>query len=429
GEAAYREAVALARRLDEPLLLFRALCAIQFGRWFPERLALRISAAREAIAVTQRAGHPEWATPYVTGWHSGDLMEAGETAAATAIVRAHLATAETMHEPFIEALALVALTMTATHEGRFADAEQLAAAALRCGNRFDRANAAGIFSVQMFTLRRQQGRLREMAPVLRQFLDHASPAATWRPGLAVLYCELGARDAAREVFDTLAVDDFAALAHDAVRIASLAYLAEVCVWLDDTARAATLFELILPYAGRNVVFGAHTASFGAADRLLGMLAATLRRWEVAQRHFADAIALDQRTGGRPWLAHSRRAVAAMLLRRGGGGDRQHALSLLEAALGDARELGMRGLEEAVGELQQQAGGREQLRAVAGLSARELQVLQLVAAGKTNQQIAAALFRSPNTVANHVRNILGKTQTANRAEAAAFAVRHGLLPSP
>jgi DNA-binding NarL/FixJ family response regulator len=56
----------------------------------------------------------------------------------------------------------------------------------------------------------------------------------------------------------------------------------------------------------------------------------------------------------------------------------------------------------------------------------VQVLQLVAAGKTNQEIATILCRSPNTVAIHVRNILGKTQAANRAEAAAFAVRNGLL---
>jgi len=63
---------------------------------------------------------------------------------------------------------------------------------------------------------------------------------------------------------------------------------------------------------------------------------------------------------------------------------------------------------------------------AGLSARELQVLRLVAAGRTNPQIAAALHRSPATVAIHVRNILDKTQSANRAEAAAFAARHGLL---
>jgi DNA-binding NarL/FixJ family response regulator len=117
----------------------------------------------------------------------------------------------------------------------------------------------------------------------------------------------------------------------------------------------------------------------------------------------------------------------MLLRRAASGDRERALALLDDALGEARQLGMVGLEQAVLAMQAAAAIAAALPAVAGLSAREVQVLRLVAAGKTNQEIATSLFRSPNTVANHVRNILGKTQAANRAEASAFAVRHKLLP--
>lgn len=425
AETVFRQAVALARELDDPLMLFRALCAILPGRWFPERLALRIEAAREATELVHRAGHPEWGAPYLSGWHTGDLMESGDSAAATSTARFHLVTGETMREPFNQAVALAALAMIATHEGRFADAVPLAVQALRCGQRFDRANAAGIFGVQMFTLRRHQGRLGELAPVLRQFLGKASPGATWNPGLAVLHCELGDRDAARAVFEQLAAYGFAGMAQDAIRVASLAYLAEVCVWLGDRVRAATLFDLLLPYAERNLVFGAHTASFGAAARLLGMLATTLQRWDVAQRQFEFAIDFDQHTGGRPWLAHSRHDYAAMLLRRGGSGDRERALVLLEAALADARQLGMARLEQTV--LSAQADAAAAPLPVAGLSPREVQVLQLVAAGKTNQEIATILFRSQNTVANHVRNILGKTQAANRTEASAFAVRHQLLP--
>jgi DNA-binding NarL/FixJ family response regulator len=61
-----------------------------------------------------------------------------------------------------------------------------------------------------------------------------------------------------------------------------------------------------------------------------------------------------------------------------------------------------------------------------LTEREVQVLRMVAEGRTNQDIADALFRSVNTVANHVRHILSKIDAANRTEAAAFAARHGLL---
>ena len=63
--------------------------------------------------------------------------------------------------------------------------------------------------------------------------------------------------------------------------------------------------------------------------------------------------------------------------------------------------------------------------LAGLSARESEVLRLIAAGRTNREIADALFLSERTIEVHVRHILTKTDTANRTEAAAFALRHGL----
>jgi DNA-binding CsgD family transcriptional regulator/transcriptional regulator with XRE-family HTH domain len=62
---------------------------------------------------------------------------------------------------------------------------------------------------------------------------------------------------------------------------------------------------------------------------------------------------------------------------------------------------------------------------AGLSAREVEVLRLMAAGRSNREIAATLFLSERTVDAHVRHILAKTDTENRAAATAFALRHGL----
>ena len=62
---------------------------------------------------------------------------------------------------------------------------------------------------------------------------------------------------------------------------------------------------------------------------------------------------------------------------------------------------------------------------AGLSAREVEVLHLLAAGRTNREIAEALFLSERTIHSHVRTILTKTGADNRAAAAAFALRHRL----
>ena len=61
-----------------------------------------------------------------------------------------------------------------------------------------------------------------------------------------------------------------------------------------------------------------------------------------------------------------------------------------------------------------------------LSDREVEVLRLIAEGKTNQQIADQLFISLNTVAHHVANIFAKARLGNRAQAASYAHRHDLM---
>jgi DNA-binding NarL/FixJ family response regulator len=64
-------------------------------------------------------------------------------------------------------------------------------------------------------------------------------------------------------------------------------------------------------------------------------------------------------------------------------------------------------------------------AFSGLTEQETRVLGLVAEGKTNKEIAKSLFLGEGTVRNYVSNVLAKLQLSNRAEAAAFAVKHNL----
>ena len=61
----------------------------------------------------------------------------------------------------------------------------------------------------------------------------------------------------------------------------------------------------------------------------------------------------------------------------------------------------------------------------GLTAREAEVLSLIAAGRTNTQIADALVISPSTVKTHINNIFAKTGISDRAQAVRYAYRHGL----
>jgi DNA-binding CsgD family transcriptional regulator len=62
----------------------------------------------------------------------------------------------------------------------------------------------------------------------------------------------------------------------------------------------------------------------------------------------------------------------------------------------------------------------------GLSPRELDVLRLLVEGRSNQEIAAALFISPRTAANHVANIMNKLGLDSRTAVAAWAIRHAVV---
>jgi two-component system nitrate/nitrite response regulator NarL len=72
------------------------------------------------------------------------------------------------------------------------------------------------------------------------------------------------------------------------------------------------------------------------------------------------------------------------------------------------------------------GPEEGPRAAEPLTGREVEVLQLVSEGKSNQEIAQELVISESTVKNHLRNILGKLHLQNRVQAAVYAVRKGLV---
>jgi DNA-binding NarL/FixJ family response regulator len=70
--------------------------------------------------------------------------------------------------------------------------------------------------------------------------------------------------------------------------------------------------------------------------------------------------------------------------------------------------------------------RDAMALLGDLTERERQILQLLAEGKRNDDIAAELFISPQTVQTHVRNILGKLRVHSKLEAVAFAVKHGAI---
>ena len=171
----------------------------------------------------------------------------------------------------------------------------------------------------------------------------------------------------------------------------------------------------------------------SVDRLLGLLSQTMGNLDQAMAHFEDALAFCGKAGYRPELAWSCCDYADAMLdptessRQTTWESRQKAISLLDESLTISSELGMRPLMERVTERLERIQAQPSTAPAYpdGLTQREVEVLRLIATGKTNREIGEELYISFRTVGNHVRNILTKTNTTNRTEAATFAAHQGL----
>ena len=163
--------------------------------------------------------------------------------------------AEEIKQPLQLHIASVFQTMRLIMQGDFEAAEQSANAAATIAEQLGIAEQDGVFGIQMFTIRAQQGRIREIAPIINLYTATNPASASWKPGLALIYAAINERERCQAIFDELAVDAFAVIPHDSMWVTSLAYLAETAVFLNDVERAALLYDLLLPYEERAVVAG------------------------------------------------------------------------------------------------------------------------------------------------------------------------------
>ena len=203
-----------------------------------------------------------------------------------------------------------------------------------------------------------------------------------------------------------------------IRAARVA-LALTAIQEGDDALSAELYVTLEPFRSK-----LDTDGLISFDRLLGLLAHTMGKLADAAAHFEDSVDFCRKAGCGPELAWACHDYAALRLAQR---EREKAMELLDEALAISTELGMRLLMERAATLREQAESAP-ARAPAypdGLTAREVEVLGLIASGRTNQQIAEELLISLNTVLRHVSNIFGKTGSANRADATMYAARKGL----
>jgi AAA ATPase domain len=337
-ESLSKQAVELARRLGDPATLAYTLDGMFGALWRPDNPEERLAIASEVVRLAEatadqdlvQSGHRDLLCAF---FELGDIASVYRELAEADRVAEELLQPAWRHMVFNER-ALLALL-----EGRFQDAEQFTTSAFQLGQRSRLWDALADHAGQLFQLRREQGRLSEIEEQIKRSAREFSWYPMFRCALAVLYCELGREAQARVEFGEIAAQDFAGLPLDNYWVFNLSLLSEVACFLGDSARGRTIYERLLPYAGRNAV-GAPEGCTGSVSRALGLLADLTSRPEDAARHFEAALGQNEHMGARPWVARTQCDFAAALTKRGGDRDRERAIELLENALLTCDELGM-----------------------------------------------------------------------------------------
>jgi LuxR family maltose regulon positive regulatory protein len=269
--------------------------------------------------------------------------------------------------------------------------------------------------VRLAELRRRQGRLVEASSLFEQAGHHPLAAL----GLAELAFDRGDARAAAESAERYLRRVPRHNRTDRVVALDLLVRALTATGAADGARTA-LAEL----QGIASVVG--TVPLRAAASLsAGYVALGAGDGDVARRHLEDAVDLFLASGAPYELARARIALARALglLGRVGAAmeETQRALDLLIEL---HAELEISRAKALMQELSATSG--KPSPSPAGLTAREIEVLRLVADGLNNQVIAERLFLSEHTVHRHVANIFNKLSVSSRAAAVAQAARRGLL---
>ena len=232
-----------------------------------------------------------------------------------------------------------------------------------------------------------------------------------QPGLALLRMAQGKADAAVEALRQAISEESESLLR---RARLLSAQAEVAIAVSDLDTAGEATDRLVDLA-QQVPAPALAATADAARGALLLARGEASEAVIVLRR-ACAAWRDLKL---PYEAARSRAAFGLALRAVGRED--DAAFELDAARAEFARLGA---APDAAQVAASIGGPKELPA--GLTAREVEVLRLVAAGRSNRQIAEALVISEHTVARHLQNMFTKLDVSSRAAATAFAFEHGLV---
>ncbi|HEY7661336.1 MAG TPA: LuxR C-terminal-related transcriptional regulator [Actinomycetota bacterium] len=231
-----------------------------------------------------------------------------------------------------------------------------------------------------------------------------------QPGLALLRLAQGKVDSAATTLDVVLSDERARGIQAAPLLAARVEVALQAGELDDARTACETLRRITEATDARHVRAVATTAEGTVRLAEGDAAGALERLRSACEAWQE-LKLP--------YEHARARQAYGLALRAAG-DEEDARLELQAALGAFERLGATPDATATSAL---LGDGKALPG--GLTAREAEVLRLVASGKTNRDIAVELVISEHTVARHLQNMFTKLDVSSRAAATAYAFEHGL----
>ena len=334
------EALEMAGRIGDPVTLALALEAQWVATEGPEIVldATGLAATRRMIELGEQTGEKE--RMYEGHEHRlNSFWQLGDRTAVDVEFDVLAGLVDELRQPAQRWHLGTMRTMLALMEGRFDDADRLIEETVVIGQRVENWNAVVSQRIALFVLRREQGRLGELATTISRSVHEYPSLLRFACAQAHLEADLGREREARAHLDALLALDLEHEHRDAEWLFSMALLPDPCAALTHALGAAELYPLLLPFE-ELYALAPIEGTFGSMARGLGVLATVLRRYDDAQRHLETAIEIERRMGGRPWLAHAHHDLASTLLARGAPGDRQRAKKHRDAALGLYGELGM-----------------------------------------------------------------------------------------
>ncbi len=195
GAIVRTNAIALARQLRDPVPLATVLVRSYWSRG-TSSLDEILAMLTEAVDVGEELGDTEILAEAMA-WRVPTFVALGDLESARREVAALLATAEQTAQPFILHVAEHYGSSIALCDGRLDEAEARARHSHEWSRLLGGSDAAGVYGIQMFNIRREQGRLAELAPVIRILAGDADRGGPWQPGLVSVLVELGMDTEAR----------------------------------------------------------------------------------------------------------------------------------------------------------------------------------------------------------------------------------------